>query len=71
MLKSGIDEALIFLISHSDSIVSGKLCRYVLQASLSISFAQTISNPACANAKSIPPIPANKLHTLGLATVIL
>ncbi len=31
---------------------------------LSISFAQTISNPACLNPKSIPPIPENKLATL-------
>ena len=38
-----------------------KLALYVTAASLSISFAQTISNPACLKPKSIPPIPENKL----------
>lgn len=38
----------------------------VLHAAASKSLAHAISNPACSNPKSIPPIPENKLPTLSI-----
>src|ERR1700676_1836836 len=44
--------------------VLGKLCRYVITAKRSISFAQTTLNPSSINALQKPPIPAKRLATL-------
>ena len=46
------------------TICSEILCLYASTACRSISFAQTISNPAFKNPKSNPPAPENKLTVL-------
>ena len=66
----GISFVEISFISPSTRYSSPKFNLYVLQACLSISFAQTISQPACSNPKSIPPIPANMLPTLIFPSII-
>nr|WP_318031427.1 hypothetical protein [Mycoplasmopsis bovis] len=61
---SGMSLTFTFLMSTSETNVE-KLDLYVNNAFLSNSFAHMVLNfPVCSKPKSIPPTPANKLHTL-------
>ena len=56
----GTSDASIKVRLRLSNVVSGWLCSYAAQISLSNSFAKMISNPACLKPKSKPPAPEKK-----------